>query len=181
MTAAPLLETERLILRGWRNEDFDAYAEIVLDPEVTRFISKARDRSDAWRHMAAMAGHWALRGYGPWAVERKSDGKVIGRVGYWNSEGWPSVELIWTLERASWGNGYAVEGAHAAMNYGFKTLALEKVTSHIDPKNYRSQAVAKRLGQRAGAVVDLTVAGEQFQTIAWEISREAWADRRATA
>ena len=179
MSAIPVLQTERLILHGWRESDFDAYVTIFCDPEVTRFISKPQSRADAWRHMAMIAGHWSLIGYGPWAVIRRSDGELIGRIGFWNPEFWPALELIWAMGRAHWGNGYASEGARAAMDYGFEQLSFANITSHIDPENIRSQAVAKRLGQKPVGTVKITVMGEQFDTVAWEISREAWADHRA--
>ncbi|MGY9104942.1 MAG: GNAT family N-acetyltransferase, partial [Alphaproteobacteria bacterium] len=102
MTAVPILETERLILRDWRAEDFDAYAEIFRDPETTRFISKLPTRQEAWRNMAMVIGHWSLHGYGPWAVERRSDGALIGRIGYWNPADWPALELIWAIGKNYW-------------------------------------------------------------------------------
>ena len=87
----PCLETERLILREWRAGDMDAFAAISGDAEVMRYLSgEPLARNEAWRNMAAAAGHWVLRGYGTWVVERKSDGAAIGRVGLINPEGWPS-------------------------------------------------------------------------------------------
>src|SRR6266699_1266635 len=67
------LETGRLTLRMLRESDFEAYAEVVADPEVMRFIGdgKTLSRPLAWRNLASMVGHWQLRGYGPWAVEER--------------------------------------------------------------------------------------------------------------
>src|SRR5713226_8257785 len=91
------LETERLLLRMWREDDFEAYAEICADPEVMRYLGgKPLSRLDAWRNMAMMVGHWHLRGYGHWVVEEKASGKFIGRIGFLNAEGWPGFELGWT-------------------------------------------------------------------------------------
>ena len=71
------LETERLIMRMWRESDFDEYAELCADPEVMRFLGgKVFDRTEAWRQMASMIGHWYLRGYGIWAVEEKRAGAL---------------------------------------------------------------------------------------------------------
>ena len=75
----PTLTTERLTLRGWREDDLDAYAAIAADPEVMRFMGGPLDRADTWRQIAVFVGHWELRGYGLWVVER--DGELIGRVG----------------------------------------------------------------------------------------------------
>ena len=108
----PRLETERLIMREWRNSDLDAMAAILVDPKVMRYLSgEPLVRNDAWRNLASAAGHWVLRGYGTWAVERKSDGALIGRVGLIQPEGWPGLEVGWTLGRPYWGQGYATESA----------------------------------------------------------------------
>ena len=93
MVSIPTIETARLILRGWREDDLDAYAEMMADPEVMRFLGGESSRGDAWRGMATLIGHWELRGFGFWAVERKHDGALIGRVGVQYPEGWPSTEI----------------------------------------------------------------------------------------
>ena len=76
-------------------------------------------RIDAWRSLAVMIGHWALRGYGMWAVERKSDRRLARACGSCFPEGWPGLEVGWTLGKEFWGQGYATEAARAAMDYGF--------------------------------------------------------------
>jgi RimJ/RimL family protein N-acetyltransferase len=79
------LETERLIMRMWREDDFEAYARICADPEVMRYLnkdSKPLTRLESWRHMAFLIGHWHLRGYGHWAVVEKSSGNLVGRIGF---------------------------------------------------------------------------------------------------
>ena len=97
------LDTERLTLRMFRQEDIDAYAAMCADPEVMRFLGgKTLSRHDAWRSMAGVCGHWELRGYGMWAVVEKSSGEMIGRVGCLNPEGWPGFEVGWTLRREFW-------------------------------------------------------------------------------
>src|SRR4030095_324298 len=76
------LETDRLILRMWRLEDFEPYAKMCADPEIMRYLGgRTFDRLEAWRHMAFIVGHWDLLGYGHFSVGEKSRGKFAGRVG----------------------------------------------------------------------------------------------------
>lgn len=176
----PRLETERLILREWRNADFEPLAAFLADPEVMRYLGgHTLPRNDAWRNMARTIGHWYLRGFGVWAVERKEDGAFIGRIGLINPEGWPGLEVGWTLGRAFWGKGYATEAAIASMNYGFLTQPVPRLISVIDPANKASQAVAKRIGETKGERLELIVEGECFAADIWSITREEWKKRFA--
>lgn len=93
-------------------------------------------------------GHWQMRGYGHWAVEEKATGRMIGRLGFLNPEGWPGFEIGWTLARHAWGKGYAIEGAQTALRYAFDNLDQPHVISLIAPGNMRSISVAERLGER---------------------------------
>ena len=144
-----MIETKRLILRMFREHDLDQYAEICSDPDVMRYLGEGRPlaRWEAWRQMAMVVGHWQLRGYGPWAVEERNTGKLLGRIGFFNPEGWPGFELGWVLGRSSWGQGYATEGATAALRFAFDELRSEKVISLIQPANEPSIKVALRLGE----------------------------------
>ena len=143
------LETERLIMRMWRNADFEEYAELCADPEVMRFLGgKVFDRTEAWRQMASMIGHWYLRGYGIWAVEEKDSGRLAGRIGCINPEGWPGFEVGWTLKREFWGKGYATEAGRRALEYGFNELDKPHIISLIHPENRASIRVAERLGEK---------------------------------
>ena len=118
------LETDRLILRMFRDSDFEAYAEMCGDEEVMKYLGgSAMTRMEAWRSMATVLGHWRLRGFGLWAVEEREHGIVVGRVGCWRPEGWPGLEVAWTLRRAFWGRGYATEAAKAAFESRSPTFA----------------------------------------------------------
>jgi len=120
----PELETERLRLHAFRNEDLDAYAAMCADPEVMRYLGTGvtLSREDAWRSMASFLGHWALRGYCMWALEEKATGDLVGRAGFLNPEGWPGFELGWTLGRSYWGRGFATEAARRALDFAFTNL-----------------------------------------------------------
>jgi len=144
------LETERLILRQFREEDFEAYAEACGDAEVMRYIGEFRpmDRANAWRSMAMQLGHWQLRGYGMWAVEEKATGRMVGRVGLWKPEGWPELEVGWMLHRSCWGRGFATEAGRAALEAAFRVLGVDHVVSIIHPENAASMRVAERLGEK---------------------------------
>jgi RimJ/RimL family protein N-acetyltransferase len=93
-------------------------------------------------------GHWYYRGFGVWAVEDKSSGRVVGRIGFMDPFGWPGFELGWTLARDCWGQGYATEGARRALAYAFTEMDRDHVISLIAPDNVASIKVAERLGEK---------------------------------
>src|SRR5215472_16910992 len=178
----PHLETERLILRGYRPSDFDAFAAFMADPDVVRYLSgEPLSRGDAWRNYAIGLGHWQLRDYGPWAVERKSDRTFIGRVGLYFPEDWPGLECGWTLGRPYWGKGYATEDANAAITYAFLTLPIDRVVSLIDPDNVKSQSVALRLGEIRGSPHEIVFNGKRHCPDIWHIDRDVWQRRSRNA
>ena len=139
------LETERLTLGAFRPEDLEAYAEMCADPEVMRFINdgKTLSREEAWRDMALVLGHWQFRGYGLWAVEERATHNLIGRIGHWNPEG------------RHWGQGFATEGARAALQHAFSVLNVPHVISLIYPENVPSIRLAQRLGERLEGPVEV--------------------------
>ena len=153
----PRLETERLVLRAFRSEDLDAYAALCADAEVMRFIGDGQpvDRNGAWRQMAGFNGHWTLRGCGMWAVERRSDGMLLGRVGLHHPPYWPALEAGWVLARSAWGQGYAREGAQAAVAFAREVVRPKRLISLIQPGNARSVRVAEALGATCHGEQDL--------------------------
>lgn len=128
---------------------------MYADPEVMRHLGGPVDRAQTWRHMALMAGHWSLRGFGNWVLERRSDGRLIGRAGLWEPEGWPGLEVGWALAREAWGAGYATEAARAAMEWASSELGVEELLSLIAPENTASIRVAERLGMRRRGEIEL--------------------------
>lgn len=170
------LTTDRLILRRLRNSDFEAYAQMCADIDVMRFIGDGLplERPMAWRNLALMLGHWSLRGYGLWAVEERASGKLAGRIGFWNPEGWPGFELGWMLARRYWGMGYATEGAKAALRYAFTELGQNEVISLIHPENAASIRVAERLGERPAGTAE--VLGKPV--LVYRVSQAEWRQAR---
>ncbi|MEO5693441.1 MAG: GNAT family N-acetyltransferase [Usitatibacter sp.] len=144
----PTIETERLLLRQFRNEDLEAYAPMCADPEVMRYLGTGvtLTRTETWRAMATMLGHWKLLGYGMFAIELKTTGQLLGRAGFLDPPGWPGFELGWVLGPQHWGKGYALEAATAARDYAFKEMGRDRVISVIRPENARSIRVAEKLG-----------------------------------
>jgi RimJ/RimL family protein N-acetyltransferase len=170
------LTTERLLLRQFRNDDFDAYAEMCGDPEVMRYIGPGQPQSrlEAWRSLAAMVGHWHLRGYGMWAVEERASGAMIGRVGCFFPEGWPGFEVGWALRRAWWGRGFATEAARVALSHAFLLLDQPHVVSLIHPNNAASIRVAQRLGERLEGRTELL----GNEALVYGLHRDDWAKGR---
>lgn len=151
MLQVPDLFTERLRLRGWRSDDLDGVADLLADPDVARFLTRdgrPADRTQSWRYLALYAGHWALRGYGPFAVEDRATGAFLGRVGPWRPDGWPGFEIGWGLKRSAWGKGLAFEASVAAGRWAFETFGLGEVVSLIRADNERSARLARRLGAK---------------------------------
>jgi RimJ/RimL family protein N-acetyltransferase/GNAT superfamily N-acetyltransferase len=152
---APRLETERLILRALAAQDIGPYSEMSADPEVQRFLGGPRDAYGAFENLATHAGHWALRGYGNWAVQRRADDAFLGRVGLWRPEGWPGLEIGWKLVRAAWGGGYATEAARAAIGWAWTALDVPELISLIRPENEASARLAARLGHVPAETLEL--------------------------
>ncbi len=144
----PVLETERLVMREWRDADIDGIAAVYADEARARYIGSACDRNESWRRMAAFAGHWALRGYGLWVLEGKADGAFKGWSGLWNPAGWLEPEVGWTLAAEACGQGFATEAAARARRYAYEILGWPTAMSLIAMPNQASIAVAERLGAR---------------------------------
>ncbi len=172
MSAVPTLETERLRLRGFGPDDFETYARWCGDAETMRFIGEGKPvgRDDAWRSLAVVMGHWPLRGYGLWAAEEKASGALIGRIGLYEPEGWPGLEVGWLVDRERWGEGFAPEGAAAALHHAFTVLSVPRLISLIQPDNAPSIRVAEKLGERYDGQIEVSGALANV----YAIGRETW-------
>jgi ribosomal-protein-alanine N-acetyltransferase len=150
VTSCPAIQTRRLHLRRWRDEDLPAFAAINADPEVMEHFPKTLDRAESDSRAAEIREHFARHGFGLWAVEVAGIAPFIGVVGLsiptFEARFTPCVEVGWRLARAHWGNGFATEAARAAFDFGFRRLALEEIVSFAVPGNRRSLAVMERIG-----------------------------------
>lgn len=155
----PVIETERLKLRGWRETDIEPNTAMLADPASGRFITAdgkpVTDAFVGWRNAAIMSGHWVLHGAGMFVVEEKQTGRFVGRVGPWFPPGWPGFEVGWGIASDSRGKGYALEAARAAIDWSFATFAIDRIIHCIDRENTASQAVARRLRAEMEGEIDL--------------------------
>jgi RimJ/RimL family protein N-acetyltransferase len=154
----PVIETERLLLRGHRPQDFASCAAMWADPLVTRCIGgKPLSEEETWGRVLRGVGHWAWMGFGYWVVEEKATGSFAGEMGFsdWKREIVPSLkgvpELGWVLATRVHGKGYATEAARAALIWGDQNIkradsALGKTVCIIHPEHARSIRVAEKCG-----------------------------------
>ena len=147
-----MIETERLVLRPWTEADRDGFVAMMGDPEVGGWLGGALTREEADGAFDRMRAFLAENGHGYWAAERKADGLLLGRIGArrmpldWRHPFSGQVEVGWALARHAWGQGYAAEGAAAALAWGFETLATPEIFSFTADTNARSEAVMRRIG-----------------------------------
>lgn len=143
-------QTERLELVRPTHEHLEALIGFVTDERVAKTLGGAQARDAAWRGAAQVYGHWEIRGYGLYAVMLRSTGQCVGRIGYLQPEGWPGLELGWTVAADHWGHGYATEAGGCLLDYALGDMGLPRLISLIEPSNTRSVAVAERLGMVRG-------------------------------
>jgi RimJ/RimL family protein N-acetyltransferase len=151
----PVLETERLRLRGHRLGDFSASAAMWADADVTRHIGGSPlTQEEAWTKFLRYVGHWALLGFGYWVVEEKATGSFVGEIGFadYKRELEPSLddkpEIGWVLAPHSHGKGYATEAVRAAIAWGDAHFGPSQTSCIIFPENRPSLRVAEKCGYR---------------------------------
>ena len=148
------LETERLVLRPWRDDDLDGLAAMNADLVVMQFIGDGHlhDREEAANMLASLRRGWDEHGFGRWAAERRSDGAFAGFCGVgfvtWSPELAGQPEIGWRLPRALWGAGYATEAAIASRDDFFRTTGYDHLTSLSNPANLASERIMEKLGMR---------------------------------
>jgi ribosomal-protein-alanine N-acetyltransferase len=169
-----IIETERLVLRELTDQDHAGLFELYQDPEVHRFIGGPPAPLEEF--VAAMRERWTAHyrehGFGMWAVLRKADGVLVGRVGLIVQEidGRREVEVGYALGRPFWGRGYALEAARACRDWAFRNLAVPHVISLILPENERSIRVAERNGMTCWKMADF----KQYRVRVYRVTRREW-------
>ena len=125
----PSGETERLVLRGWRDDDLDAYAALCADPDVMRWLGahgETMTRAETAQQLAGFRAHWDEHGFGLWCATEQPSDECLGFVGLaiptFLPEILPAVEVGWRLARPAWGRGLATEGARACVQHGFDVV-----------------------------------------------------------
>src|ERR1700722_1741371 len=151
----PVLETERLRLRGHGIGDLADCAAMWADPEVIRYTTrKPLTEEDSWTRLLRYVGHWALMGFGYWVVEEKATGRFAGEIGFadFKRDIEPSLkgvpEIGWALASQAHGKGYATEAVRAAVAWGDANFGVARTAFLIDPENLASVRVAEKCGYR---------------------------------
>jgi len=144
------LRTDRLLLRRWTAADREPFAQMNADPRVMAHFPAALTREESDALADRIDAHFARRGFGAWAVEIPEVAPFAGFIGLavpdFDAPFMPSVEIGWRLAAEYWGNGYATEGARAALAFGFDTLGLAEIVSFTTPDNLQSRRVMERIG-----------------------------------
>lgn len=146
----PVIETERLVLRGPAPEDYPNFKH-TFSSYRSRFMGGPLNAYEAWMLYAAEIGHWQIRGYGMWMIHDRATDETLGMAGGWKPAQWPEAEIAWIIWPETAGRGYALEATHAARAYFYSTLGWEGAVSYVDPKNLDSIRLAERLGAKKDA------------------------------
>ena len=171
--------TRHLVLRPFELADIAAYAAIRAKPEVVRYLpggpdSAATAQADAERLVPAFITAWRDPGYGPWAVVERASDRLIGHAGLRHlPDLGGDTEILYMLDSACWGHGYATEAARAARDYGFETLGLDRLVALALPDNAGSIRVMQKLGMTAdGPFEAFGISGVRYV-----LSRAQWLER----
>jgi RimJ/RimL family protein N-acetyltransferase len=180
--AGPELRTERLLLRRWRESDWEPFAALNADPVVMRHFPSALSRQESDAFVERIEAEFRERGFGLWAVEVMTSGDFAGMVGLhmagFEAHFMPAVEVGWRLDQRHWGRGYATEAAFAALSFGFDQLALDEIVSFTTPANLRSWRVMEKLGMTRDPADDfdhprLPVGHAQRRHVLYRLNRSA--------
>jgi RimJ/RimL family protein N-acetyltransferase len=178
---SPVIETERLILRAPRAEDFERFAQLFADENAARFIGGHTPRAASWRRFLQMPGAWAVQGFAMFSVIDKNTGLWLGQCGPWRPDGWPGNEVGWSFHPDAWGKGYATEAANASINWVFENLDWDDVIHCIDLENVASIRLAERVGSTPRGPTKLPEPFQDASVHHWGQTREQWSQRKREA
>lgn len=144
------IETTRLCLTRFRNEDLNRYAAIMGEDEVGKWFpgGKGYTIEQATKSLGSILKHWEKHGFGIYAVTRKEDGILLGRCGLNFIDETSEVEVDFVIARNFWRRGYATEAAKACLDQGFESLNLDKIIALSKPENIASRRVMEKVGMR---------------------------------
>jgi ribosomal-protein-alanine N-acetyltransferase len=186
----PELRTSRLVLRRWRDADRGPFAALNADPLVMAHFPSPLSREESDAFVDRIDSGLEQRGWGLWAVEVPGTAAFVGFVGLnpatFGAPFTPAVEVGWRLAHEHWGRGYATEGAQAALDFGFETLALDEIVSFTTHGNTRSRDVMDRLGMHHDPVDDFdnpnVAAGDPLRRhVLYRLDRAGWQRNRPPA
>lgn len=144
------IETPRLILREWRESDFQPFYQMNSDERTMEFFLKPLTEEESLTFYRRIQEEFAIRGYGLYAVERKDNHEFIGFTGFhrfvYDVDFAPGVEIGWRLRPEAWGNGFATEAATACLEYAKRELDFKEVFSFTSLPNKRSERVMQKIG-----------------------------------
>ncbi len=150
MAEVPIIETPRLLLRGWRDEDVEPWVAMNADPRVTEFFARSYTRALSEAALQTMREKLDRNGFGWWAVESRGSAQFAGVIALqdvpFQAPFTPAWEIGWRFPFENWGRGYATEGARAALNFAFNVLHWDEVVAFTAVSNVRSRRVMRRLG-----------------------------------
>jgi RimJ/RimL family protein N-acetyltransferase len=170
-----MIETPRLVLRRWREEDVLPMAAINADPEVMRWIrdGSVRDEQQSRAQIESWEQQWEEQGFGLFAVELRETGELAGFTGLavptFMPEVMPAVEVGWRLGRDHWGRGLASEAARVAVRHAFDQAGLSRIVSIAQVGNVASERVMVKLGMTVDR--ELTPAGSGRPSRVYALTR----------
>lgn len=145
-----LINTERLGLRNWNNEDLHPMGKINADPRVMEYFQSARTLEETQSFIDSQQRCYEVEGYCFYAADELASGELIGFIGIkkfrFEGEFSPGIEIGWRLGFNHWGKGYATEGAIAVLNHAFEHLDIDEIWSFTTLENNRSENVMKKIG-----------------------------------
>ncbi len=177
----PILETDRLLLRSWKAEDRQPFAELNADTGVMEHFPNLLSRAESDAMVDRIEASFDSHGFGLWAVERIDNGSFIGFVGLavptFEADFLPGVEVGWRLARIAWGHGFATEAASAALDDGFRRCELDEILSFTATLNRRSERVMERLGMSPSGEFDhpkLAEGDPLRRHVLYRLSQKEW-------